>query len=56
MALAVVLAGGQKEGLLGEETPPVNEAFIPIGNKLMIEYVVEALQQSQHIEIINTGP
>ena len=57
MALAVVLAGGKKEGLLKSEALPVNEALIPIGDKLMIEYVVEALLQSAHIDrIVIAGP
>jgi len=57
MALAVVLAGGQKEGLIQGEALPINEALIPIGSKFMIEYVVEALQKSSHIEkIVISGP
>lgn len=57
MALAIVLAGGQKEGLTGEEAPPVSEALIPIGDKLMIEYVVEALSHSLYIDrIVIAGP
>lgn len=57
MALAVVLAGGQKEGLIRGEALPVNEALIPIGSKLMVEYVVEALEHSSHIDrIVIAGP
>lgn len=56
MAIAIVLAGGQKQGL-NHDTNPVSEALVPIGNKCMVEYVVEAIEKSKYIEeIIIAGP
>lgn len=56
MAIAIVLAGGQKPGLTNDRIP-VSEALIPIGNKYMVEYVVDALTKSRYIErIVIAGP
>lgn len=57
MVSAVVLAGGTKNGLVqGSEELLLNEALIKIGNKYMIEYVVNALQESVYIkEIVVAG-
>lgn len=56
MAVAIVLAGGQKFGLDFGSTP-ISEALIPIGNKYMVEYVAEALKGSKYIdEIVIAGP
>jgi len=57
MNMAIVLAGGQKTGLLDDPTQPINEALLPIGQKYMSEYVVEALRNSANIKgIIVAGP
>lgn len=57
MNMAIVLAGGQKTGLLDDPNIPVNEALLPIGSKYMIEYVVEALRCSENVKgIIAAGP
>ena len=57
MNIAIVLAGGQKTGLLEDPAKPVNEALIPIGKRLMVEYVVEALSNSVNVRnIIIAGP
>ncbi|PKM90045.1 MAG: 4-diphosphocytidyl-2C-methyl-D-erythritol kinase [Firmicutes bacterium HGW-Firmicutes-12] len=57
MVTAIVLAGGQKKGLiLGQEELLINEAMIQIGEKHMIEYVIQALKGSSYIkEIIVSG-
>lgn len=57
MVVAFVLAGGYKNGLIRGQTLPVNEALIRIGNRYMVEYVVEALRASPYIDrIIVAGP
>lgn len=57
MNIAIVLAGGQKTGLLDDPTRSICEALLPIGDKYMIEYVVDALSQSANIkDIIVAGP
>lgn len=57
MNIAIVLAGGQKTGLLEDPVKPVSEALIPIGQRLMVNYVVEALRNSDNIkDIIVAGP
>lgn len=56
MTVAVVLAGGKKPGLNNSKIP-VSEALITIGNKYMVEYVVEALRGSKYIDrIVIAGP
>lgn len=57
MIAAVILAGGQKNGLVhDQEKTTVNEALIKIGSRYMIEYVVEALRDSPYIkEIVVAG-
>ena len=52
MALAIVLAGGQKADLNSGKPELVNEAAIRIGKRYMIEYVVEALRKSGYINRI----
>ncbi|MDX9872078.1 MAG: nucleotidyltransferase family protein, partial [Clostridia bacterium] len=53
MVVAIVLAGGQKNGFLTEGGElSYNEALLKIGDKFMIEYVLEALQGSQYIQRI----
>lgn len=57
MAVAVVLAGGEKKGLLEDKSLAVNEAFIPIGQRHMIEYVIDAIKASEFIDkIVISGP
>ncbi|HHX51815.1 MAG TPA: NTP transferase domain-containing protein [Clostridia bacterium] len=54
---AIVLAGSSKHTLLQENCQVSNEALIPIGNKMMVEYVVEALKGSAGLgRIIIAGP
>jgi GTP:adenosylcobinamide-phosphate guanylyltransferase len=54
---AIVLAGSPNNGRLKDCSSAPNEALIKIGNKFMVEYVVEALLVSQKIEkIIVVGP
>lgn len=50
MVVAIVLAGGSKNDLMEEQSIPVNEALIRIGNKHMVEYVVDALRGSSYID------
>lgn len=55
MVTAVVLAGGRKKGLDSEEAS--SEAFITIGKRYMIEYVLGALQDSPYVDrIVISGP
>lgn len=57
MTNAVVLGGGLNEGPLQALSPARYEALIPIGSKVMVEYVVEALLSSRRIEqIVVVGP
>ena len=57
MALAIVLAGGQKADLNSGKTELINEAAIKIGKRYMIEYVVEALRKSIYIDrVVIAGP
>ncbi|NLJ80738.1 MAG: NTP transferase domain-containing protein [Firmicutes bacterium] len=54
---AVVLAGAPNEGKLKEASPEKWEAIIPIHGKPMINYVIEALQNSKGVEtIVVVGP
>lgn len=54
---ALVLAGSSNKGELYEHTNIKDEALIKIGNKTMVEYVVEAIKGSQNIDkIILVGP
>lgn len=57
MIAAIVLAGGQKNGLVHDSDKTcVNEALIKIGSRYMVEYVVEALLESPYIkEIVVAG-
>lgn len=54
---AIVLAGSLNNGRLKECSPATAEAFIRIGNKYMVQYVVEALKEAETIgDIILSGP
>ena len=54
---AIVLAGSTNEGRLRQCSPVENEALIPIGNRIMLDYVVAALLSAQEIEqIAIVGP
>lgn len=54
---AVVLAGAPNNGQLREVNGEKWEAIIPIHGKPMVNYVIEALQSSKHIEnLIVVGP
>lgn len=57
MTAGIILAGGKREKLLEGGNLPENKALIPIGKKVMVEYVAEAVLGSRHIErIIIAGP
>lgn len=49
MVGAVVLAGSPNDGLLKECSSASYEALIPIGPRLMVEYVCDALQASAQV-------
>ncbi|MDS1030292.1 nucleotidyltransferase family protein [Bacillota bacterium LX-D] len=54
---AIVLAGSPNQGPLKECSPAAHEALIPIGKRLMVDYVVEALKSSSNVNnIIIVGP
>lgn len=54
---AVVLAGSQNTGPLRECSTAKNEALIPIGGQMMVEYVIQALQKSPRINrVVIAGP
>lgn len=54
---AIILAGSSHAGVLREYTQVENEALIPIGEKLMVEYVVNALKNVEAINrIVIVGP
>src|SRR5690554_6203191 len=54
---AVVLAGAPNNGQLKESSSAKWEATIPIHNKPMVNYVIEALLNSSRIEkIVVVGP
>ncbi len=53
---ALVIAGGSKTNLY-ETNKVAKEALIPIGQKVMVEYVVEALETTPNIKnIVVVGP
>lgn len=57
MTKAIILAGSLNAGKLKEYSSAPHEALIKIGNKYMVEYVVDALKRSELIEsIIVSGP
>lgn len=57
MVEALVLAGGKTSESLQKLTNAENEAFIEIGPKKMIQYVIEALQKSKRVSrVIVVGP
>ncbi len=57
MVDAIVLAGSPNTGPLKDCSPARYEALIPIGDKTMVEYVVEALKASKRINrILVVGP
>lgn len=54
---AIVLAGSPNNGPLREYSSVSNEALIPIGNRIMVDYVISALQNAQSIgRIVVVGP
>lgn len=57
MISAVVLSGSLNKGPLRESDQVDYEALLPMGTKVMVEYVIEALLLSQYIEhIVVVGP
>lgn len=57
MISAIVLAGSNNDGFLKECSDVSNEALIQIGNQVMVEYVVKALEDAKGIQrIIVVGP
>lgn len=57
MVNAVVLAGSPNNGLLKECSPVSYEALIPIGSRMMVEYVCSALLASAYVEeVVVVGP
>jgi len=57
MIEAVVLAGSLNSGPLKECSPAGYEALIPVGSKVMVEYVVEALLNARQINrVLVVGP
>lgn len=57
MISAVVLGGSLNKGPLRESDQVDYEALLPVGTKVMVEYVVEALLNSQRIEhVVVVGP
>ena len=57
MTGAVVLAGSLNDGLLRECSPVSYEALIPIGSRMMVEYVCDALLASAYVEeVVVVGP
>lgn len=54
---AVVLAGSSNQGRLRECSPVENEALIPIGNRVMLDYVVAALLNANSVNrVAVVGP
>lgn len=57
MTWAIVLAGSLNNGKLKDCSKAFYEALITIGNKFMVEYVVEALEEANSIDkIVVVGP
>jgi GTP:adenosylcobinamide-phosphate guanylyltransferase len=57
MVDAVVLAGSTNNGPLKECSPVNHEALIPIGNKTMVEHVVDALLKARNVKrVLIIGP
>ena len=57
MAKAIVLAGSSNKGSLKDYRTAPHESLIKIGNKCMVEYVVDALKESCEVDgIIVSGP
>lgn len=54
---AIVIAGGEINGNLQNESGVTNEALIPIGNTIMVDYVVSALEKAPSVDkIVVVGP
>lgn len=54
---AIILAGSSQAGALKEYSQVENEALIPIGEKLMVQYVINALREVTAInKIVVVGP
>lgn len=57
MVNAVILAGGGKTDSFAHKHGAENKALIPIGDKLMFEYVYSALRSSKYVQqIVIAGP
>ncbi len=57
MVDAVVLAGSSNDGPLKECSPVPYEALIPLGSRVMVEYVVEALLNASQVRrVLVIGP
>lgn len=57
MVNAVILAGGGKTDSFAHKHGAENKALIPIGDKLMFEYVYSALRSSNYIQqVVIVGP
>lgn len=52
----LILAGGQVDDQLRDRTQVTEEALIPIGQRLMVEYVVQAVKNSGIDKIAVVGP
>lgn len=53
----IILAGSNNDGFLKECSDASNEALIKIGNKAMVEYVVNAIEDAKEIQrIVVVGP
>jgi len=54
---AIILAGSLNDGQLKDSSPVLYEALIPIGARVMVEYVIDALLNSSKIgKIVVVGP
>jgi len=54
---AVVLAGSPNRGQLRQCSSVENEALIPIGNRVMLDYVVDALLKAKSVDrLVVVGP
>jgi molybdopterin-guanine dinucleotide biosynthesis protein A len=54
---ALVIAGGYTDDKMKKYSTVAQEALIPIGNRVMVEYVIDALEQTEQIDdILVVGP
>lgn len=57
MISAIILAGSDNDGSLKECSDATSEALIKIGDKTMVEYVINALEEAKEIQkIVIVGP